>query len=115
MLIFIAAWLNGFCIVTNRLLKGIDIFTVMFLHGLVGILFGIGYVIEDGLANGDMFSLFKYTPLQYFLMTISCLLDVTCMYTLFVAAQSGTQSFIGLILYTSIIYAFLADLFYFNE
>ena len=115
MLIFIASWLNGFALVTNRLLKGIEIFTVMFFHGLVGISIGIGYVIQDGLASGDMFCFLKYTPLQYLLVTISCMFDLAYTYTLFVAAQAGTQSFIGLILYTSIVYAFLVDLFYFNE
>ena len=53
--------------------------------------------------------------MQYFLIALSCAFDVVSLYSLFVAAQAGSQSFIGLILYTSIVYAFLFDLFLFHE
>ena len=53
--------------------------------------------------------------MSYFLVFIGCIQDLICVYTGLVAAQCGSQSFIGLILYASIAYAFLADLFIFDE
>ena len=42
-------------------------------------------------------------------------MDVVCIYTGFVASQCGTQSFIGLIMYTAIVHGFLSDIFIFKE
>ena len=114
-LTLVASWLNASAIVANRLLKGIDIFTVCFFHGLIGLTLGTCYMIYEGNQNGNMLYFLEYTPMQYFLVALSCIFDTICLYTLFIAAQSGSQSFIGLIMYTSIVYAFLFDIFYFHE
>ena len=47
-LVFIGSWLVAAISVSNRVLKGIDIYSVMFFHGLVGLVIGIAYVIIDG-------------------------------------------------------------------
>ena len=46
--VFIGAWLVAALYIGNRVLKGIDIYAVMFLHGLVGLIIGTTYVIIDG-------------------------------------------------------------------
>ena len=45
---FIGAWCAAGLSVSNRLLKGINIYSVMFFHGLVGLIIGATYVIIDG-------------------------------------------------------------------
>ena len=96
-------------------MKGIDFGLVIFFHGNVGAIFGIGYLIYDGMQNGDMLAFLKYTPMQYFGILIGCLADLTVTYSGLVAAQAGSQSFIGLIFFSTIIYAFFADFFIFGE
>ena len=72
--------------VGNRLLKGIDIAMVLFFHGHVGAILGIGYLIVDGAQNNDMLAFLKYTPMQYFGILLGCLADLVCMYSGIVAA-----------------------------
>ena len=60
-LAFIASWLNAGAIVANRLLKGIDIFTVCFFHGLIGFTLGVCYMIYEEHQSGDMFCFLRYT------------------------------------------------------
>ena len=48
-------------------------------------------------------------------MSLSCLCDLIGMYSSFVATQFGTLGFIGLISYSTIVYAFLTDIFIFKE
>ena len=114
--IFFCSWLVAGAFVANRLLKGIDVWAVMFFHGIFGLLMGICYTIMDeSVDDGDVFIFFKYSPYQYFVLFLSCIADVICIYSGFVAAQSGTLGFVGLVSYTAIFYAFLTDLFIFHE
>ena len=46
--VFIGSWLVAALSVANRVLKGVDIYSVMFFHGFVGLFIGISYVIIDG-------------------------------------------------------------------
>ena len=46
--VFIGAWLVAALSISNRVLKGIDIYAVMFFHGIVGLVIGAAYVIIDG-------------------------------------------------------------------
>ena len=45
---FIASWCAAGLSVSNRLLKGINIYSVMFFIGIVGLIIGVAYVIIDG-------------------------------------------------------------------
>ena len=85
-LTFIGSWLNAGVFVTNRLLKGIDIKTVMFMHGTIGLLTGICYTISDGLQGADYFIFFKYSLNLYLMAVLSMSMDVSCIYTSMVAA-----------------------------
>lgn len=101
--------------VSNRFLKGVDPFIVMFFNGFFGILAGIIYVIIDETVRLDFFGFLFYTPRQYIIVLFSCLTDFAGGYAGLVAAQSGTMGFIGLIGYTQIVYAIITDLCFFDE
>ena len=49
--------------VANRLLKGIDVWAVMFFHGIFGLCMGIFYTVMDEYRDGDFFIFFKYNPM----------------------------------------------------
>ena len=112
---FVGAWLNAGAFVTNRMLKGIDIKAVLFMHGVIGLLGGICYSISDGLQGADYFIYFKYSLKLYVMAFLSCLMDVACISTSLIASQNGSQSFVGLNLYMMIVYGFLTDIFIFDE
>ena len=114
-LIFLCSWLVSANFVTNRMLKGIDIYAVMFFHGLLGLFLALCYLIEDGLQRNDFFIILNYSLMQYSIVIFSCVLDLSCVYFGFVAAQASNLGFVGLISYTAIVYAFLTDLFIFDE
>ena len=101
--------------VSNRFLKHVDPFVVMFFHGLFGLLIGIIYLIVDEAMRDDFFGFLNYTFLQYIIVVFSCVADSVAIYCGLVAASSGTLGFIGLIGYTQIVYAFITDLCLFDE
>ena len=61
--IFFCSWLVAGAFVANRLLKGIDVWAVMFFHGIFGLLMGIFYTIMDEHDGGDCFIFFKYSAM----------------------------------------------------
>ena len=54
----IGAWLTSLILASNRYLKGIETYTIMFLHGLVGLIIGVIYAIAEGLYIGNVFIIF---------------------------------------------------------
>ena len=112
---FACAWMLAGLFVTNRLLKGVDNYTVMFYHGISGFLISFIYLCVDAHNHGNFFFFVKYSPTQFFYCLLGCLSDCICVYSGLMAAQSGTLGFISLITYTQIVYAFLSDLFIFHE
>ena len=87
---FAGAWFNAAAFVTNRMLKGIDIKAVLFMHGVIGLLGGICYTISDSLQGADYFIYFKYSLKLYVMAFLSCSMDVACIYTSLVASQNGS-------------------------
>ena len=75
-LILIAAWFVAGMLTSNRLLKGIDPFIVMFWHGFFGLIMAIVYVVYDEVVgNEEPFNFLTYTPLVNFILLISCIGD----------------------------------------
>ena len=80
-LIFISSWLVAGVFVTNKCLKGVNQFTVMFFHGLFGLIMAIFYFGFEILFSDENLFFLSYTANQYSLVILACVFDTCCTYS----------------------------------
>ena len=118
-LVFICSWVAATCSILCRALKGINSGVIMFWHGCMGLTLAtigisVDYVVCDaGTDNG--LQLFNYSKEVYLLMAAATLGDTIAVNFVTMAFQSDSSSFVSLISYLGVIYAFIADCLIFNE
>ena len=85
-LAFACAWMIAGLFVTNRLLKEVDTYTVMFCHGISGFLISSIYLCVDAHNHENFFFFVKYSPTQFLYTLLGCLADTVCVYSSLKAA-----------------------------
>ena len=86
----------------------------MFWNGLLGLMLSVIAAGVASWANSEV-TFFSYDRGTYWFIIGAALADVVGVYSMTIAFQSDTSSFVSLISYINVIYAFLADCFIFKE
>lgn len=97
----------------DRYLRATPAPVVIFWHSLNGLLLISIYIVLEAVISGNGFRF--YTGRQYLIALISTAVDAIAMSSSTIAFQSDSSGFIGLLLYTSVVYAYILDLIVFKQ
>ena len=116
-LIFATAWVYAVVCILNRALKAVHHAVVLFWHGACGVTLASLAVLIEGWASadGNGIRLFHYDGRVYLMLLGASLFDCLMINSVTIAFQSDSSGFVSLISYLSILYAFAADSFIFQE
>lgn len=103
-----AAFVNAVSNVLDRYLNATPVPVVIFWHSLNGLILISLYIVLEAIISGNGFRF--YTKRQYLIALASVAVDALAMTSSTIAFQSDSSGFIGLLLYTSVVYAYLLDL-----
>ena len=108
MIIFVSAWTFAVNSIFNRKLKAVNFAVVMVYHALLGGILSILYIGVESFIAGK----FRiYTSRQYLILAATALMDAIACFSMTIAYQKDSSGFISLLGYSTIVYAFLADIF----
>jgi drug/metabolite transporter (DMT)-like permease len=109
---FVASWANAAMNICNRELKDVHFTVIMAWHGLLG--FTVPLIVILIYCAVTSQTLMNYTSAGYFWLFMGGVADVcTCMFNV-IAFQSYNPGFVSLMMYCSVFYAFIADIFIFK-
>ena len=113
MLAFVLAWLYAACSVLNRTLKEVHVSVIMFFHACFGITFSLTLLFANVWISGTELQI--YTKRQYGIMVLASLCDYVAVNCQTLAFQKAPSSFVSLVGYVAVLYAFLSDVCVFHE
>lgn len=113
----IKSFANGSLSVQNRILQSVEVQVTIVYTSLVSLVpMIIGLLIENSLSSSDdPFRILNYTSEQYLYCIGIALSNHGALYFAIVAFQNERSGFISLLAYIGLVYAFLIDIFLFNE
>ena len=104
------------CIVTSRSLKATPTPVVIFYHTIGGMIFAGAYIlIEMWVANIPSRFLDYYTRRQYGIAMGAAAFDSGALLSVTFAFQSATVTFVSMLSYLNVVYAFITDLVVWQE
>ena len=106
------SWVQALMGVVNRKLKAVHVTIIMFWYGLIG--FSCSLICLFLWAWATRSSFMIYSSMGYLWLILGSLGDNAAVVFGIVAWQKDTSSFVSLIAYVSVVYAFLSDYFIFN-
>ena len=99
----------------NRSLKEIQTPIVVFYHTIGGMSVAASYILIEALVTGEGTRLSIYTARQYFFVFTASIFDSIALTAQTVAFQADSSGFVSLLSNLNIVYAYLCDLFWFDE
>ena len=103
--------------ILNRALKMVSPNIIMFYHGIIGISIALVAILSEAwFIQRDTSEIRLYSQDIHitWLLIAASVLDVVALYCMTIAYQSYKSGFVALIMYVSIVYSFLADIFLFK-
>ena len=115
MLSFVMAWAESFINLFNRMMNDVDWYVITFWHSAIGLVSPLIFISIEALIKGEFRLFTAYTSRQWTLLMTAALIDFVILSASIIATQATSLSFISLIGYLIVFYAFLADIFIFHE
>ena len=108
-LAIITSWVVAVVGVVVRKLRNIHYAHILFYYGALSVVIFSSYLLYDG-----KYTIVSYSYKQYLLLLLVTILNTVSKNFETLAFQTEKSSFISLIGYSYVIYAFILDIFYFN-
>jgi len=109
----ISSWVFAITFTLNRRIKDIHYSVIIFWHSVIGATGSLVVVlILWGVTGNPPLS---YSPEGWLWLNCASVFDFFCIFSQIVAFQSDNSSFVALLSYSSVVYAFLCDIFIFKE
>jgi len=99
----------------NRMMADVDWFVVMFCHSAIGLISPLIVICIEALFKGEFRIFTTYTSRQWSLLMLGAVLDFVILSASVIASQATSLTFISLVMYLLVVYAFLADILIFHE
>jgi len=106
----------SFAAVSVRKIKSMPLSVIVFWFAFFGAIFSAAFIGTEVSINGsEAFRLSGYSQRQIMIAGGAALLDTGALVTSNLALQLGSAGFVSLFTYMNIVYAFLIDVFFFEE
>ena len=115
LLSFGTAWAESFINLFNRMMADVDWYIVCFWHSAIGLISPLIVIAIEALIQGEIRIVVAYDSRQWGLLVLASFLDFVILSASIIAAQACSLTFISLIMYLLVFYAFLVDILYFHE